>query len=486
MTQPHQSVTLENGIAVIHANKLEGLIGVVQEWLSKYPLPPLENEVFLVNNNGMGQWLKQQLARNEALGVAAGIDIKLPSTFIWQVYRTVLGNQIPKEQPLAKSALIWRIYRLLPTLITLSHFQSLAQFLINDTNSRKRYQLSLQLADLFDQYQVYRSDWLADWAKGLDSLRDAHGILQILPETQYWQPLLWREILKDLGDFDSVFASRASVHTEFISKVDETVPKLPKRIIVFGLSTLPQQSLEVLAKLGKFCQVILFVHNPCQYYWADIIEDKDLLKSDRRRHAYKAKIPSEINIDELHQHANPLLAAWGKQGRDYIRLLDFFDDQSVYKHWDWPGLDNKIDIFQDYGTLGQQNLLQKLQQSILDLEPIPANPIFFPKNDQSLAFHIAHSPQREVEILHDQLLARFNTADQLAEPLHPRDVIIMVPDINTYAPHIRAVFGQIKKDDNRYIPFSLADQQQRGQNPLLGALEALLKLAESRLSLIHI
>jgi exodeoxyribonuclease V gamma subunit len=480
MTQSHQSLTLENGIAVIHANKLENLIGVVQEWLSKYPLPPLENEVFLVNNNGMGQWLKQQLARNEALGVAAGIDIKLPSTFIWQVYRTVLGNQIPKEQPLAKSALIWRIYRLLPTLITLSHFQSLAQFLVNDTNSRKRYQLSLQLADLFDQYQVYRSDWLADWAKGLDSLRDAHGILQILPETQYWQPLLWREILKDLGDFDSVFASRASVHAEFISKVDETVPKLPKRIIVFGLSTLPQQSLEVLAKLGKFCQVILFVHNPCQYYWADIIEDKDLLKSDRRRHAYKAKIPSEINIDELHQHANPLLAAWGKQGRDYIRLLDFFDDQSVYKHWDWPGLDNKIDIFQDYGTLGQQNLLQKLQQSILDLEPIPANPIFFPKNDQSLAFHIAHSPQREVEILHDQLLARFNTADQLAEPLHPRDVIIMVPDINTYAPHIRAVFGQIKKDDNRYIPFSLADQQQRGQNPLLGALEALLKLSESR------
>ena len=137
MTQPHQSLTLENGIAVIHANKLENLIGVVQEWLSKYPLPPLENEVFLINNNGMGQWLKQQLARNEALGVAAGIDIKLPSTFIWQVYRTVLGNQIPKEQPLAKSALIWRIYRLLPTLITLSHFQSLAQFLVNDTNSRK-------------------------------------------------------------------------------------------------------------------------------------------------------------------------------------------------------------------------------------------------------------------------------------------------------------------------------------------------------------
>ena len=66
MTQQHQSLTLENGIAVIHANKLENLIGVVQEWLSKYPLPPLENEVFLVNNNGMGQWLKHQFRAVEA------------------------------------------------------------------------------------------------------------------------------------------------------------------------------------------------------------------------------------------------------------------------------------------------------------------------------------------------------------------------------------------------------------------------------------
>lgn len=480
MVQPTQTNTLENGIALIHGNKLENLIDVVQDWLSKYPLLPLENEVFLVNNNGMGHWLKQQLACNDALGIAAGIDIKLPSTFIWQVYRTVLGDQIPKEQLLAKSTLIWRLYRLLPILITSTHFHNLTQFLVNDTNSRKRYQLSLQLADLFDQYQVYRSDWLADWANGFDYLRDAHGQPQILPETQKWQPVLWREILKDLGELDSVFASRASVHTEFMARIDQAAPKLPKRVIVFGLSTLPQQSLQVLSKLGRFCQVILFVHNPCQHYWADIIEDKDLLKSDRRRHAYKDTMSSGLNVDELHQHANPLLAAWGKQGRDYIRLLDLFDDQSAYRHWDWPGLDNKIDLFQDYETLSQRNLLQKLQQSILDLDPIPTSPINLPKIDESLVFHITHSPQREVEILHDQLLARFNAAYQSGKPLRPKDVIIMVPDINTYAPHIRAVFGQVKQDDKRYIPFSLSDQQQRGQNPLLSVLEALLNLSESR------
>jgi exodeoxyribonuclease V gamma subunit len=240
------------------------------------------------------------------------------------------------------------------------------------------------------------------------------------------------------------------------------------------LSSLPQQSLEVLAKLGKFCQIVLFVHNPCQHYWADIIEDKELLKAERRRQPYKSGMTASLSEAELHLHAQPLLAAWGKQGRDYIRLLDQFDDTQAYANWHWP--DSKIDLFKDYCEHGQGSLLQQLQQSILDLEPLPAKPIDLPEVDNSLVFHIAHSPQREVEILHDQLLARFNSA----ENLNPRDVIVMVPDINKYAPHIRAVFGNMKPGDSRYIPYSLADQQQRGQNPLLVAAEALLNLPDSR------
>ena len=472
------STLLTNGIAVIHSNQLESLADVVQYWLSEHPLPPLENDVFLVNNNGMGHWIKQNIAHNQALGIAAGIDVQLPSAFIWRVYRQVLGDQIPKQQLLAKATLTWRLYRLLPDLIKQTGFEDLARFLADDQSSRKRHQLAEQLADLFDQYQVYRSDWLADWANGDDVLADVHGAPQVLPEAQRWQPMLWRAILADLGDANSAFASRASVHAEFMAKVDHTQPKLPKRVMVFGLSSLPQQSLEALVKIAQFCQVVLFINNPCQHYWADIIEDKELLKAERRRQNYKGDRTKDLNLDDLHQHANPLLAAWGKQGRDYIRLLDLFDEQSAYRDWGWP--DDKIDLFEDYGKANQRSLLQQLQQSILDLEPLPEQAVILDQPDKSLEFHNAHSRQREVEILHDQLLARFNAAEQAGQPLHPRDVIVMVPDVNSYAPHINAVFGQIKADDKRYIPFSLADQNQRGQNPLLNAVEALLKLPESR------
>ena len=481
MTESSHSNSLDSGIAVIHSNQLEELQDVVEFWLRQHPLAPLENEIFLVQSNGMGQWLKQNLAKNASLGVVAAIQMQLPSLFIWSIYRAVLGKQIPKEQPLAKAPLIWRFYRLLPTLNTLPGFEMLASFLANDHNDRKRYQLAEQLADLFDQYQVYRSDWISDWAKGHDGLRNANGAMQAMPETQRWQAALWREVLADLGDDSRPFASRASVHAQFMTSVDtltQRPPGVPRRIILFGLSSLPQQSLEVLAKLGKFCQIVLFVHNPCQHYWADIIEDKELLKAERRRQGYKSGMTSSLTAEEQHLYAPPLLAAWGKQGRDYIRLLDQFDETQTYQNWHWP--ESKIDLFKDYGAPGQRSLLQNLQQSILDLEPLPAEPVLMAQADESLVFHVAHSPQREVEILHDQLLARFEAAQQNGAPLYPRDVIVMVPDINSYAPHIRAVFGLIQPHDPRYIPYSLADQQQRGQNPLLVAVEALLNLPESR------
>jgi exodeoxyribonuclease V gamma subunit len=482
MTESSPLTPLESGIAVIHSNQLEQLRDVVTYWLRQHPLAPLEYEVFLVQSNGMGQWLKQSLAQNSALGVAAAIRMQLPSLFIWSVYRAVLGEHIPLEQPLAKAPLTWRLYRLLPKLVPEPGFETLKTFLAEDRDNRKRYQLAEQLADLFDQYQVYRSDWLTDWAEGKNVLRDAHGKIQEIPEAQRWQAGLWRAVLADLGgETAAPFASRADVHAQFMDRIKTLTDRpagIPRRIILFGLSSLPQQSLDVLAKLGKFCQIVLFVHNPCRHYWADIIEDKDLLRAERRRQAYKN--PAKISdTGDLHLDAPPLLAAWGKQGRDYIRLLDEYDEKQRYQDWNWP--DNKIDLFADYGeSPDRRTLLQHLQQSILDLEPLPAEPAQLERADDSIVFHVAHSRQREVEILHDQLLARFEASATTNPPLSPRDVIVMVPDINAYAPHIRAVFGLYPPDDPRHIPYSLADRQQRGNDPLLTAVEALLDLPDSR------
>ncbi|MFK3682977.1 exodeoxyribonuclease V subunit gamma [Pseudomonas sp. NPDC088890] len=480
---------LHPGFMIVHGNRLDDLRSLVVSWMRRYPLAPLENEVALVQSNGIAQWLKLALAEDPqdddqgGCGIAAAIDVQLPGSFMWQLYRKVLGrDEIPEVSLLDKAPLTWRLMRLLPELIERPHFEPLRRFLIDDSDLRKRYQLAERLADLFDQYQVYRADWLKDWAGGEHVLNSARGERKPLAPGNRWQAELWRALLEDVG-LEGMAQSRAGVHQRFIERMHSLAQApsgLPGRAIVFGISSLPAQALEALAGLARFSQVLLCVHNPCRHHWADIVADKDLLRHQYKRQQRKQGMPLQLDDESLHQHAHPLLAAWGKQGRDYINLLDSYDDPASYQ-----GVfsDGRIDLFSD----GQPtNLLNQLQDDILELRPLAETrdvwPPVDPSKDRSVRFHVAHSAQREVEILHDQLLARFS-----ADPtLRPRDVIVMLPAIDDYAPHIRAVFGQLDRHDPRYIPFTLTDQGQRGRDPLLIALEHLLKLPESRFAVSEV
>ncbi|PXF32812.1 exodeoxyribonuclease V subunit gamma [Pokkaliibacter plantistimulans] len=474
---------LSPGLMVIHGNHPEALRDVLVAWMQRYPLAPLENEVVLVQSNGIAQWLKLALAEhpdNGGCGIAAAIDAQLPSRFLWQAYRAVLGEErVPKTSPFDKAFLIWRLMRLLPALLRESVFSPLERFLSGDHDLRKRHQLAVRLADLFDQYQVYRADWLADWARGADVLltsRDGH---KPVPDNALWQPRLWRALLDDVGA--EQHTSRAEIHRRFLAAVPAMASQqrpqgLPRRLLVFGISSLPQQALEVLAAIANWTQVLMCVHNPCEHFWADIIADKDLLRAERRRQSRKSGMPEMIPDDQLHLHAHPLLAAWGKQGRDFIGLLDVHDEREHYEQR-FLDIQQRVDLFNGNGD---DTLLQQLQEDIRDLRPVAESRALWPAvdtaRDHSLRFHVVHSAQREVEVLHDQILAA-----RAANPrLQPRDIIVMVPDINNYAHHIQAVFGQFGWDDPRYIPYSLADRGQRSFDPLLNAVEKLLGLPLSR------
>ncbi|MBI2380235.1 MAG: exodeoxyribonuclease V subunit gamma [Gammaproteobacteria bacterium] len=468
---------LSPGFLVLHGNRLEDLRALVVDWLRSHPLAPLEDELVLVQSQGMAQWLKLALAERSGGGIAASLRMELPSQFLWEAYRAVLGAEaVPKVSPFDKDRLAWRLMRLLPELLADPAFRPLAYFLEDDADGRKRQQLAERLADLFDQYQMYRADWLADWLAGGDGRRDGRGAVQPLPESQRWQALLWRAVCAELPEGERDL-SRSGLHGRFLSALaaGSMAGRLPRRILVFGISSLPQQSLEALAALGRHCQVLLAVHNPCRHYWADIIEHKELLRAARRRQKAKPGMPEVLSEEALHLHANPLLAAWGKQGRDYIRLLDEYDQGEGAS-----GL--RVDVFDEHGG---DSLLHQLQQGVLDLEPLPAPEAraVVAEGDESLSFAIAHSAQREVEVLRDRLLALFDAPAQglRTTPLRPRDVLVMLPDIEAYAPSIQAVFGQYGPEDARHIPFTLADRSLRAEAPVLAALERLLRLPESRL-----
>ncbi|KAA7897084.1 exodeoxyribonuclease V subunit gamma, partial [Salmonella enterica subsp. enterica serovar Lubbock] len=142
-----------------------------------------ENEVFLVQSNGMAQWLRLRFAADDGGGIAAALEMQMPSRFLWQAYRAVLGDaEVPQDSPLDKARLSWRLLRLLPGCLTDERFVALRHYLAEPADVSKRFQLAERLADLFDQYQVYRADWLEDWGQGRDVLRDAFGQPRPVPD----------------------------------------------------------------------------------------------------------------------------------------------------------------------------------------------------------------------------------------------------------------------------------------------------------------
>jgi exodeoxyribonuclease V gamma subunit len=485
------SSSLPPGFMVVHGNHPEALRDLLLAWMQRHPLAPLEDECVLVQSNGVAQWLKLSMARDVGeggAGIAAALSTELPASFIWRAYRAVLGSDaVPAASPFDKSLLVWRLMRLMPALLGEEVFAPLRRFLADDADLRKRHQLAERLADLFDQYQVYRADWLAAWAEGQDEILASRTGRVAVPAELRWQPRLWRALQEDVGEAQAA-SSRAAVHQRFLARVSEMSAGgerpagLPRRLVVFGISSLPQQSLEVLAALGHWVQVLMCVHNPSEHDWSHIVADKDVLRAElarsrrRRRPGSEGAIPDEA----LHLHAQPLLAAWGKQGRDFIRLLDQFDEAHAQHAKQLAAIGQRIDCFD--ANL-QDSLLRQLQDDIRDLRPLAETRALWPAldagRDASIRFHATHGPQREVEVLHDQLLAAF-AADAT---LRPRDVIVMVPDVAAYAPHIQAVFGLLSRDDARHIPYSVADQVQRHHDPLLGALERLLGLPQSRIAM---
>ncbi len=470
------------GFLALHGNRLEQLRDAVADWLARAPLAPLEEEHLLVPSNGAAEWLKMSLAQTG--GICAATRVELPARFLWRTYRQMLGrDRVPAASPLDEGPLVWRLMRLLPTRLGDPAFAPLAGFLRSEDGRDgddlgRRLQFARRLADLFDQYQVYRADWLSDWAGGRDVLRSPRGAAMPVPATERWQPALWRALVDELRD-DERGATRAAVHRDFLAAIESGAsPRepLPRRVVVFGTGHVPGQTLEALAALASRAQVLMAVPNPCRYHWADIVGGRELLRAERRRHACKGSVDlAAVPLEAMHAHAHPLLTAWGRQGRDFMRLLDTFDDTERLRHSiDLP----RVDLFDDDEGA---TMLEQAQAAIRDLVPLAEHPARTASAaDRSIVFHVAHGPQREVEVLHDQLLTMFAATAGTDAPLKPRDVVVMVPDIDTFAAQIRAVFGQHAPGDPRRIPFGIVDIRARRHDPLVVALDWLLRAPAQR------
>lgn len=461
---------------VYYSNQLDILKELTAVLIEHEPLKdPFQQEVILVQSPGMAQWLQIQLAQQ--FGIAANIQFPLPATFIWDMFTKVLPG-IPKESAFSKKAMTWKLMWLLPTLLERPAFAAMQRYLSDDSEKRKIHQLATRVADLFDQYLVYRPEWLKKWEGG--------QLIDGLSDVQQWQAPLWAELTQYTRQLKQPEWHRANLYQRFICRLHENdmyPPGLPKRVFICGISALPPIYLQALQALGKHIEIHLMFTNPCRYFWGDI-QDYTLLaklESRKRRHFQGSLSPNLFrnpqsatelfNAEGQQNLSNPLLASWGRLGRDHMYLLSQLDDiQEVHAF---------VDVEPD-------NLLHTMQHDILELEDhaiIGVTVETLTRSDQkrlldpqdhSISIHVCHSPQREVEVLQDQLLGLLATDPQLTT----RDIIVMVADIDNYTPYIQAVFGNVTTE--RYLSFAISDRKSSQVHPVLQAFITLLDLPQSR------
>lgn len=432
------------------SNKIEALLAQLVKLLLQQETSPLKSQTVVVENPGLAHWLKMQLANS--LGIAANIEFPMPSRFFWQIQRSIQPD-LDEESVFSKDTLTWLILECLETseLLNQPSFELLNTYL-NDHDSNpvsdqqqalKRYQLATTIADLYDQYLVFRPDWIEAWQQNNFQM-DSEPL-----GDQVWQAQLWLEILKLAEQKQLSTQHRATMLNDFMQalKQGENKQALPSDVILFGFSALPKHQVETLSVLSNNMDVHLLTPNPSMHYWGDVIDE-----------TVQAKLRMKHKSVELADAGNDLLASLGTMGKDFQRMLleiERIEEQPMF-------FDSQ-----------DKSVLCVIQNQILNLQQAKDSQTIIEPTDKSLQIVGCHSATREVEVLHDHLLNIFSTTT-----MEPQDIVVMIPDVASYAPYIDAVFNS----SGFHIPYSISDRPVQAEHPLIAAFIALLELPNGRLT----
>ncbi|WP_063065280.1 exodeoxyribonuclease V subunit gamma [Nocardia violaceofusca] len=467
-----------------------------------HPLPdPFAAEVVAVGAHGVQRWLNQRLAvtlgARTGDGVAANIDYPTPAALVADI--SAAASDIAADaDPWAPDRLVWPVLAAMDAAIGEPWAAVLARHLGVGAGPDEAYRAGRRLstathiATLFDTYGTTRPTLIADWADGADT--DGRGA--DLPDDLRWQPRLWRRVREAIGI--PAPAQRLDTVCHRL-RTDPASIDLPQRLSVFGLPRIAAAQLAVLAAVAEHREVHLWLAHPSPALWERLRTGADAVAegaevarpagagASRSGESAEAvaglagaatvvrsplAAPRRVVADPIARH--PLLAALGRDVREVqnrLATVDFADQHHQ---------PNRAGDEKSSGTV-----LSELQAAIrADHWPPVAC-----EADDSVQIHACHGAARQVEVLRDVLLGLF----QRDPTLEPRDVIVLCPDPDGYAPLVRAAFGQgpAALDDPDANPahglrVRPAERSAGAANSVLAVLEDLLALAEGRVGVTQV
>ena len=432
---------------VIHrAERADALAETLAAMLAEVPPDPFAAELVAVPTRGIERWLTQRLSARLGSrpgahdGVCANVEFPFPGALVAESLALASGIA-PDRDPWQPARLVWPLIEVVEQALEEPWLEPLARHLIS--GREQRYARLAHIARLFDQYAVRRPGLIQAWARGESGGVDERAAAG-------WQPELWRRLRDALGV--PSLAERLEPACTAL-EADPSLVALPPRLALFGLTRLPVSHLRVLQALGAGRDVHLLLLHPSPALWA----------SGRAE--------------------NRLLDSWG---RDVQGLQTLLRGAGEDRHESSP---------QPHPPA---TLLQTLQADIRNDRPAPGPPLRdgqaddrfeLTATDDSIRVHACHGRARQVEVLREAILHRL--ADD--PTLEPRDVIVMCPDIEAFAPLIEAAFGAVCPRRTRpwrprgageppTLRVRLADRSLRHTTPILAVVARLLELASSRVT----
>jgi exodeoxyribonuclease V gamma subunit len=424
---------------------MENLIDAMASVLKEVPDNPMMPEWIGIQSRGMKQWISMQMAHT--FGVCTNMHFFFPRQMVDKI---LTGFNPPEEQneSLNEDLLFWSVMKLIRENRSKELLPDIEHYIREDATGKKLYQLSMKIANVFDDYQVYRPGMLIDWQtkKKHETLKDP---------VARWQADLWSQLVSK--DPPNHLAFRIHLFLEKVSLRKINRYYLPLRMSLFGISALPEIFLQVFDKISEVMDINLFLLTPSNQFFFDI-------KSARQ--IGRMAVNRETLTGLYYEMTNPLLSSLGTSGKGFYSCLEAFHYHEPFE-----------DLFQDPAD-ESHTMLAQLQSDILNLvhrkQGHKDAPVAISASDTSIGIHACHSPMREAQVLKDLLLNEFEKDPELA----PHDIIVMMPDIEAYAPFIESVFAR-----ELPLPFSISDRKKRLESEPLDAFLKILALKNSRLEL---